>query len=116
VPGAGGGGVGVVWGGAGGWLGGGGGGGGGAESELVDLYTKACKKGCSYHKVSDSVYVSPVELSLSDYIKGRQLYCSDSHKHPCIKCERMLHVAQLVHTEGYCSLSHAFSIVSPGVK
>lgn len=28
----------------------------------------------------------------------------------------MLRVAQLVHTEGYCSWPHAFSIVSPGVK
>ena len=69
-----------------------------------------------YHKVSNSVYVSDVELSLSDYIKGRQLYFSERHKTPCIKCESMHCVTQVVHTAGYCSLPHAFKIASPGVK
>ena len=87
--------------------------GGGAESELLALYSK---RTCQYHKVSDSVYVSDVELSLSDYIKGRQLHCSECHKTPCIKCESMLRVAQVVRTAGYCSLPHAFKIISPGVK
>ena len=97
-----------------------GGGGGGClelrgrpESELLALYSK---RTCQYHKVSDSIYVSDVELLLSDYIKGRQLYCSERHKTPRFKCESMLRVAQVVHTAGYCSLPHAFKIVSPGVK
>ena len=84
----------------------------GSESGLLALYSK----GSEYHKVSDSICVSDVQLSLSDYIKGRQLYCSERHKTPCTKCESMLRVAQIVHTAGYCSLPHAFKIVSPGVK
>ena len=84
----------------------------GSESGLLALYSK----GSEYHKVSDSICVSDVQLSLSDYIKGRQLYCSEHHKTPCTKCESMLRVAQIVHTAGYCSLPHAFKIVSPGVK
>ena len=72
---------------------------GGPESELLALYNKRSE----YHKVSDSIYVSDVELSLSEYIKGRQLYCLECHKTPCTKCESMLRVAQTVHTAGYCS-------------
>lgn len=86
---------------------------------LVDVYIKETKKAlCDYQlqKVSDSVCVSLVELSLSDYIKARRAHCSHHHRSPCIKCERMLQVAQLVLSEGYCSLPHAFNIVSPEVK
>ena len=86
---------------------------------LVDVYIKETKKVlCDYQlqKVSDSVCVSLVELSLSDYIKARRAHCSHHHRSPCIKCERMLQVAQLVLSEGYCSLPHAFNIVSPEVK
>lgn len=86
---------------------------GGPENELLSFYSK---RTCQYHKVSDSVYVPDVELSLGDYIKGRQLYCSERHKTPCITCENMHHVAQVVHTTGYCSLPHAFKVVSAGVK
>ena len=46
-------------------------------------------------------------------LKTANCIAPDCHKPPCIKCERMLCVVQLVHTEGYCCLPHAFSIVSP---
>ncbi len=63
------------------------------------------------------MHVSLVEdLSLSDYVRAREAHCSRFHRSPCVNCERMLRVAQLVLTEGYCSLYPAFSIVSPGVK
>ena len=86
------------------------------NSELIDIYMKECKKGSTLKKVSDGVYVSLVEVSLGDYMQARQAYCSSYHKAPCIKCSKMLHVADLVVTEGYVSLPHAFSIVSPEVK
>ena len=62
------------------------------------------------------MHISLVELSLCDYITARQAYCSNHHNSPCSKCESMLHVAQVVLTEGYYSLSQAFNVVSPGVK
>ena len=46
-------------------------------------------------------------------LKTANCIAPDCHKPPCIKCERMLCVVQLVHTEEYCCLPHAFSIVSP---
>ena len=66
--------------------------------------------------MSDGVHVSLIELSLSDYIRARRAYCTHRHRSPCIKCESMLQVAVLVLSEGYCSLPHAFYIVSPDVK
>ena len=86
------------------------------SSELIDFYVTKCKRGFKVQKVSDGVYVSVVEVSLSDYMQARQAYCSGYHKAPCVKCSSMLHVATLVLTEGYVSLPHAFSIVSPEVK
>ncbi len=90
------------------------------DSKLVELYTTCCQKAlCNskLQKVSDSVHVSLVEgLSLSEYVRAREAHCAQFHKSPCAKCGSVIRVAQLVLTEGYCSLPLAFSIVSPGVK
>ena len=87
--------------------------------ELVDVYLKQCKKCLCDNKlqrVFESVHISLVEgLSLSEYVVARQYYCSRNHKTPCTTCERMLNVAQVVLSEGYCSLSKAFGVVSQEV-
>ena len=63
-------------------------------------------------KVSDTVHVSLVDhLSLSDYIIARRAFCNLMHGVPCVTCERMLMVAQIV-----CNLRRAYSIVSPNTE
>lgn len=59
----------------------------------------------SAQKVSDTVHVSLIEcLSLSNYIIARRAFCDLTHNVPCVMCERMLVVAQIVSSERYCSL------------
>ena len=91
------------------------------EIDLLNVYSEICERqlcDLDLQKVSDGIHVSLVtELSLIDYVRVRQIHCSLRHqsKLSCI-CDKMLHVAEIVLKEGYCSLSHAYAIVSPGVK
>ena len=85
----------------------------------MNLYITNCRKGlCDNYqqKVSDTVYVSLLNMPLSTYVQACRAYCVCYHKSPCVSCEAMLRVATSVLSRGYLSLSYAFSIVSPGVK
>ena len=93
---------------------------GGRSNELIDLYVQQSKKQLcdnSAQKVSDAVHVSLVEhLSLSEYVIARRAFCDLMHRTPCITCQRMLMVAQIVLSDGYCCLRRAYSIVSPDTE
>ena len=85
-------------------------------AELVDIYSSNLKRKLSDPIVLDGVYVSCFNgLSLKDYICVRRIYCLTYHA-ACTVCNSMITVAQSVLEDGYCLLSNAFSIVSPGVK
>ena len=46
---------------------------------------------------------------------ARLEHCLNKHVQPCSNCSRMLQVCATVHKEGYCTLSQAYSVVSPDV-
>ena len=80
------------------------------------MYTKNCRSVGGVQRVSDSVYVSSVKISLGEYVQARQAYCCAFHKAPCSTCSSMLSVAERILNEGYLPLVDAFSIVSPNTK
>ena len=85
---------------------------------LISLYRSQCNLSLSSPQyVSDSVHISIVQdLSLKEYITARSAYCFSTHCSPCVTCDKLLQVANIVCVEGYCLLPEAFSIVSPMVK
>ena len=90
------------------------------KTELLQIYLEQRKKQLcdpSRQQLCDTVHVSFVcGLTLAEYIAARSEHCLHTHSQPCSGCSRMLQVASIVYKEGYCTLSEAFSIVSPDVK
>ena len=90
------------------------------KTELVQIYLEQQKKQlCDPTKQQqcDTVHVSLLSgLTLAEYITARSEHCLTKHVQPCNRCSRMLQVATTIHKEGYCTLSDAFSVVSPCVR
>ncbi len=92
----------------------------GHDKELLKTFRTLCyKQNCNLElqKQSDTVHVSLItELSLTEYAKACKLYCEIFHCSTCVVCQRVLIVMNVINEHGYCTLKHAFSIVSPGVQ
>ena len=58
-----------------------------------------------------------VFLFLLEYVAARAAHCSTNHVRPCSsECYGVLMIDKTVLEQGYCSLSEAFNLTSPGVK
>ena len=81
---------------------------------LEQKYVHNAEKQC---RVCDCVYVSLISgLSLSKYVAAQAAHCSANHARPCSGCDASIKVGKAVLKEGYCVLSEAFRLTSPGVK
>ena len=86
--------------------------------ELVRVYLSQCKKQLSVpQQVADGIYVSPFcDLTLSEYVSVRDVYCKSRHPRGCSKCLATLKVAELILSQGYTTLPSAFKQVNPTAK
>ena len=84
-------------------------------TELFPCYLEDCRKQ-KVQRVCDGVHLSSSSLALFEYITVRAAYCSNAYPSSCNECNLFRKVANKVLEQGYCSLSEAFKMVSPGVK
>ena len=89
---------------------------GGPSSELVDKYINECRRWSDIRKVSDGVYISHIDMSLSDYMQAQKLVCSIRHISKQCHCAHMQQVGGIILNEGFIHLRQAFNMVSSDVS
>ena len=82
----------------------------------MNIYTREKQKKLSdVKKLASNVYVSLVDnLTLSDYANCQSQHCEKIHIQPCVKCNGLLNLVSIIKEKGYCLLSEAFKVTSPG--
>ena len=88
----------------------------GPSSELVDKYINECRRRSDIRKVSDGVYISHIDMSLSDYMQAQKLVCSIRHISKQCHCAHMQQVGGIILNEGFIHLRQAFNMVSSDVS
>ena len=83
----------------------------------MHIYTTFLRSNPSnYVRISDTVSVSQLSMSLKDYISTAEEYCRVKHARSCKRCVPLITAAKAIADRGICPLSHIYREVFPTAK